>query len=169
MRCMCAVCRPGNGTLRLGAVRPSMLPRAVRRSIPRATGPMTHPPQLKFGHQQTTLFRLHCGIELRHCYGTERSRESAPGEDLLWWLVSDESCLCGAVRLTARGRPYRVGICHCMDCRKPSTPLRCSRKRPSRSRAALPNTRTGTSARLAAGRNGDEIEIHVGCLDGPNR
>ena len=27
-------------------------------------------------------------------------------------------CLCGNVRLVARGRPYRVGICHCFDCRK---------------------------------------------------
>ncbi len=28
------------------------------------------------------------------------------------------SCLCGEVRFVATGRPYRVGICHCMDCRK---------------------------------------------------
>ena len=27
-------------------------------------------------------------------------------------------CLCGAVRLKAAGKPYRVGICHCLDCRK---------------------------------------------------
>ena len=27
-------------------------------------------------------------------------------------------CLCGAVRLVATGQPKRVGICHCMDCRK---------------------------------------------------
>ena len=27
-------------------------------------------------------------------------------------------CLCGAVRITAKGQPYRVGICHCLDCRK---------------------------------------------------
>ena len=29
-------------------------------------------------------------------------------------------CLCGAVRYTARGEPYRYGICHCADCRKES-------------------------------------------------
>jgi hypothetical protein len=29
-------------------------------------------------------------------------------------------CLCGRVQLTARGEPSRVGICHCMDCRKES-------------------------------------------------
>ncbi|WP_348827866.1 GFA family protein [Halomonas sp. RT37] len=27
-------------------------------------------------------------------------------------------CLCGAVRITASGQPYRVGLCHCLDCRK---------------------------------------------------
>jgi len=27
-------------------------------------------------------------------------------------------CLCGKVRIVASGRPYRVGICHCLDCRK---------------------------------------------------
>ena len=27
-------------------------------------------------------------------------------------------CLCGKVRFIASGRPYRVGLCHCLDCRK---------------------------------------------------
>ena len=27
-------------------------------------------------------------------------------------------CLCGSVRFVASGRPYRVGLCHCLDCRK---------------------------------------------------
>ncbi len=27
-------------------------------------------------------------------------------------------CLCGDVRIVATGLPYRVGICHCLDCRK---------------------------------------------------
>ncbi len=27
-------------------------------------------------------------------------------------------CLCGDVRVEASGRPYRVGLCHCLDCRK---------------------------------------------------
>lgn len=27
-------------------------------------------------------------------------------------------CLCGDVRIVATGQPYRVGLCHCLDCRK---------------------------------------------------
>jgi hypothetical protein len=27
-------------------------------------------------------------------------------------------CLCGDVRIVATGKPYRVGMCHCLDCRK---------------------------------------------------
>lgn len=27
-------------------------------------------------------------------------------------------CLCGDLRFVATGAPYRVGICHCLDCRK---------------------------------------------------
>ena len=29
-------------------------------------------------------------------------------------------CLCGPVRLSARGEPQRVGICHCTNCRRES-------------------------------------------------
>ncbi len=28
------------------------------------------------------------------------------------------SCLCGDVRIVASGDPYRIGLCHCLDCRK---------------------------------------------------
>ena len=27
-------------------------------------------------------------------------------------------CLCGAIRFQASGAPDRVGLCHCLDCRK---------------------------------------------------
>ena len=27
-------------------------------------------------------------------------------------------CPCGAVRIAAAGAPWRVGLCHCLDCRK---------------------------------------------------
>lgn len=29
-------------------------------------------------------------------------------------------CLCGAVRYEVEGEPLRVGLCHCLDCRKES-------------------------------------------------
>jgi len=28
------------------------------------------------------------------------------------------ACACGQVRYEARGEPYRVGVCHCLTCRK---------------------------------------------------
>ena len=28
------------------------------------------------------------------------------------------SCNCGAIRIEARGQPMRVGLCHCINCRK---------------------------------------------------
>lgn len=30
----------------------------------------------------------------------------------------DGGCACGQVRIRATGEPLRVGICHCMTCRK---------------------------------------------------
>jgi hypothetical protein len=86
-------------------------------------------------------------------------------------------CLCGAVPLTARGTPYRVGICHCMDGRKhhgavfhtfavfpEKAVLIEGRTTEYKNRNFCP-----TCGSSLFGRNGDEIEIHVGCLDEPNQ
>ena len=32
--------------------------------------------------------------------------------------VHSGSCACGKVSIEARGEPYRVGVCHCLTCRK---------------------------------------------------
>ncbi len=86
-------------------------------------------------------------------------------------------CLCGAVRVTATGAPYRVGICHCLDCRKlhgavfaataifPAGAVTISGPTAEyRSRHFCPAC--GSSL---FGRSGDEVEIDVGCLDAPNQ
>jgi hypothetical protein len=33
-------------------------------------------------------------------------------------IIREGGCACGAVRFTAPGEALRVGLCHCMDCRK---------------------------------------------------
>src|SRR6476659_9580291 len=32
--------------------------------------------------------------------------------------VHKGGCTCGKVRVEARGEPYRIGVCHCLTCRK---------------------------------------------------
>ena len=86
-------------------------------------------------------------------------------------------CLCGDVRVVAVGRPNRVGVCHCLDCRKHHGAL-------FHASAVFPReavTITGDTGSFA-GRSfcprcgspvfsatGDEIEVHLGSLDAPGR
>ena len=86
-------------------------------------------------------------------------------------------CLCGDVRLAASGEPYRVGICHCLDCRKHHGalffaaaifPLEAVEVR-GHTRSFKGRhfcTRCGSSV---FARFGDEIEVHLGCLDAPDQ
>ncbi|WP_370677475.1 GFA family protein [Pleomorphomonas sp. PLEO] len=82
-------------------------------------------------------------------------------------------CLCGDVRLRATGRPYRVGICHCLECRKHSGALfHASAIFPEDAVMIEGETadyngrhfcpRCGSSV---FGRSDDEIEINLGTLD----
>jgi len=32
--------------------------------------------------------------------------------------IRSGGCLCGGVRYSLRGEPYRSGLCHCTDCRQ---------------------------------------------------
>ncbi|KGJ06078.1 Uncharacterized conserved protein [Paracoccus halophilus] len=86
-------------------------------------------------------------------------------------------CLCGDIRITARGRPSRVGLCHCLDCRKHHGALfHASAVFPEdvvtikgdphdyQGRFFCP--RCGSSV---FSRSGDEIELHLGALDAPDQ
>ncbi|MEN3793979.1 GFA family protein [Fulvimarina sp. MAC3] len=86
-------------------------------------------------------------------------------------------CLCGSVRFTAVGEPYRVGVCHCMDCRKhhgalfhasaifPATTVTIDGE-PASHEGRFFCPRCGSSV---FSRTGDEIEINLGSLDTPNQ
>jgi hypothetical protein len=86
-------------------------------------------------------------------------------------------CLCGRVRFVASGRPYRVGLCHCLDCRKHHGALfSASAIFPEDAvtiegevgdyggRCFCPHCGSSIFART-----GDEIEVHLGSLDAPDR
>lgn len=85
-------------------------------------------------------------------------------------------CVCGDVRIVATGRPYRVGICHCLDCRKRHGSLfHTSAIFPGSAVTVTGETRDyhGHSFCPRCGsqvfaRNGDEIELSVGALDEPD-
>lgn len=85
-------------------------------------------------------------------------------------------CLCGNVRLVAEGRPYRVGVCHCLDCRKHHGALfHASAIFPEDAVTIGGETshyegrhfcpRCGSSV---FGRTADEIEVNLGSLDMPD-
>ncbi|WP_284180275.1 GFA family protein [Rhabdaerophilum sp. SD176] len=86
------------------------------------------------------------------------------------------SCRCGAVRLQTRGFPSRVGLCHCIDCRKHHGSL-------FHASAIFPEAAVTIEGMTGsyAGRHfcttcfspvfavtGDEIEIPLGTLDKPD-
>lgn len=86
-------------------------------------------------------------------------------------------CLCGDVRMVAAGRPYRVGLCHCLDCRKHHGALfHASAVFPREAVTIEGTTRSyrgrGFCPRCGSSvfsRSGDEIEVHIGALDTPDR
>jgi len=86
-------------------------------------------------------------------------------------------CLCGNVRLVATGRPYRVGLCHCLDCRKHHGAL-------FHASAIFPETAVTVASETCdfAGRffcprcgssvfsrTADETEVNLGSLDAPDQ
>jgi len=86
-------------------------------------------------------------------------------------------CLCGNVRVAASGRPYRVGICHCLDCRKHHGALfYAAAIFPEAAVAIEGETRDYAGRHFCPrcgssvfARSGDEIEVHLGALDAPGQ
>ena len=86
-------------------------------------------------------------------------------------------CLCGDVRVAASGPPYRVGICHCLDCRKHHGALfQAFAIFPADAVTIVGQTgeyagrhfcpRCGSSLYSCSG---DEIEVNLGSLDAPDQ
>ena len=89
------------------------------------------------------------------------------------WFMG--GCLCGGVRFAASGKPYRVGLCHCLDCRKhhgalfhasaifPQDAVRIDGEtRDYAGRFFCPRCGSSGFSPTAA-----EIQIHLGSLDAP--
>ena len=86
-------------------------------------------------------------------------------------------CNCGQVRLTAVVPPKRVGVCHCMNCRKHHGAVffaaavfedtAVTVTGPTHHQDQRHFCRKCGSSVFA--RSGDEIEIHLGILDRPNQ
>lgn len=82
-------------------------------------------------------------------------------------------CLCGDVSLVARGRPYRVGLCHCLDCRKHHGALFHASAVFPEEAVTIEGEPSGYADRFFCprcgssvfSRSGDEIEVHLGALD----
>jgi hypothetical protein len=86
-------------------------------------------------------------------------------------------CLCGAVRFVTAGQPYRVGLCHCLDCRKHGGSL-FSALAMFPADAVRVDGDTGAYAgrhfcphcgSTVFARSGDEIEVSLGSLDVPDQ
>ena len=86
-------------------------------------------------------------------------------------------CRCESVRIVATGRPYRVGICHCLDCRKHHGALfHASAIFPQDAVTITGETRDYEGRYFCPqcgspvfGRSGDEVEVNLGSLDAPDQ
>ena len=86
-------------------------------------------------------------------------------------------CLCGDIRIAATGKPYRVGICHCLDCRKHHGALFFAAAIFPREAVTIDGQAGEYAGRHFCPRCGssvfnrfdDEIEVHLGALDAPDQ
>lgn len=86
-------------------------------------------------------------------------------------------CVCGRLKIEATGRPYRVGLCHCLTCRKHHGALfHASAIFPSEA-VTVEGEARGYNGRFFCpacgspvfGRSGDETEVNLGALDAPDQ
>lgn len=86
-------------------------------------------------------------------------------------------CLCGAVRMVASGPPLRVGLCHCLDCRKHhGTLFHASAVFPAAAVVVSGPTSDFRGRHFCPvcgssvfGVSGAEIEVNLGALDTPDQ
>lgn len=86
-------------------------------------------------------------------------------------------CLCGNVRLVASGQPIRVGVCHCLDCRKHHGALFYAAAVFTKDAVTFNGETSDYAGRNFCPRcgssvfaqSGDEIEVHLGSLDAPDQ
>ena len=86
-------------------------------------------------------------------------------------------CRCGKVRFIARGQPLRVGICHCLDCRKHHGAPFYAAAVFEAAKVTITGTPKDHSGRFFCAscgasvfaRSGDDIELHLGAMDAPNQ
>jgi hypothetical protein len=86
-------------------------------------------------------------------------------------------CLCGDVQISTSGKPYRVGVCHCLDCRKHRGALFFAAAIfPERAVTIIGDTREYSGRHFCPRRGSslfaryaDEIEVHLGALDAPDQ
>lgn len=86
-------------------------------------------------------------------------------------------CLCGAIRFSVRGQPNRVGICHCLDCRKlHGSPFHASAIFPEDAVKIKGESRAYAGRHFCLhcgstvyGQSAGEIELSLGCFDEPNQ
>ena len=88
-------------------------------------------------------------------------------------IIRRGGCLCGAIRYTVKGEPYKSGLCHCTDCRQVtgSAFLAYADWRPGQFEyTGLVATFRGRSFCPVCGsrifsRNERQVEIYIGTLD----
>ena len=90
--------------------------------------------------------------------------------------VAAGGCLCGDLRIEARGLPLRVGLCHCLDCRKSHGALFHASAIFASEAVTITGEAQGFEGRFFCprcgspvfGQSGGETMVNLGALDAPD-